>query len=378
MATNDSPLVLVTGINGYIGSAAVLQFLAAGYRVRGTVRSLSTYKPALVEAFSSYIEAGTLQLVEVSDFFAPDAWDHVVRGVHGIAHVAAPGMRSEDTTTDPNIIIPQVRDGMTNLLRAAQSRAGPQLKSVVLLSSLAAIMRFKQDPGYRYTGDESVNTQYIDMAIQRAAKPNPGLVYTAIKAAIEQAFFDFVGQQPDGPDRSSSSAFAGTVVSPSFVIGPVVVRPRDPTALPASVRSAWHVVAGGPWPADFPFPAFVDVRDVARALVFAVQQPDRAASQRLLLSAYRINFQAYADGLREKLPERRDAIRQGEPGEGYPADYVTWGAEEVGTDGSRFVQLSGQDYIPFPQCIVDTAKSFQPYMDEGKDKELGDEVPVLY
>jgi nucleoside-diphosphate-sugar epimerase len=33
-------LVLVTGVNGFIGSHVADQFLAAGYRVRGTARDL--------------------------------------------------------------------------------------------------------------------------------------------------------------------------------------------------------------------------------------------------------------------------------------------------------------------------------------------------
>ena len=42
MTTNDSkPLVLVTGATGYIAGHCIRELLEHGYRVRGTVRSLS-------------------------------------------------------------------------------------------------------------------------------------------------------------------------------------------------------------------------------------------------------------------------------------------------------------------------------------------------
>lgn len=36
-----APLVLVTGVSGFLGAHCAQQLLAAGYRVRGTVRSLN-------------------------------------------------------------------------------------------------------------------------------------------------------------------------------------------------------------------------------------------------------------------------------------------------------------------------------------------------
>jgi nucleoside-diphosphate-sugar epimerase len=36
---NKGDLVLITGVSGYIASQTANQFLEAGYRVRGTVRS---------------------------------------------------------------------------------------------------------------------------------------------------------------------------------------------------------------------------------------------------------------------------------------------------------------------------------------------------
>jgi uncharacterized protein YbjT (DUF2867 family) len=81
-----SSLVLVTGANGLIASHAADQLLAAGYRVRGAVRSLS--RSAYLEPlYAARHGPGRFALVAVPDVTVPGAWDDAVRGVAGIAHV---------------------------------------------------------------------------------------------------------------------------------------------------------------------------------------------------------------------------------------------------------------------------------------------------
>lgn len=240
----------------------------------------------------------------------------------------------------------------------------------MLLSSLAAMMSMEDAPGKRYTGDE-FNPQYVDMAIGLGANSPPGLNYAAVKVAAEQGFWDFI----NAPDRKSS--FVGVSVNPSFVLGPVVVRPEDPRALVASAQMIWHVFGGGAWPEDFRTPAYVDVRDVARAVVLGVQDPEKFSGKRLLLSAYKGSVQTMADILRQEFPERKDIIRAGDLDHGRSPDDISWGEEEVGMDGSRFEDLSGQKYLSYRESVVGTAKSMIPYLEAGKDKELGDEVPTL-
>jgi hypothetical protein len=71
--------VLVTGVNGFIGSHVTDQFLQYGYKVRGTVRDtvknawLSTY-------FDKNYGPGTFELVSVPDMTAEGAYDEVIKG----------------------------------------------------------------------------------------------------------------------------------------------------------------------------------------------------------------------------------------------------------------------------------------------------------
>ena len=80
----EKPIVLVTGANGYIAGQTIAAFLAAGYAVRGTVRSRSSAK-AHVEALAQYGDA--LEIVEVPDIIAPGAFDVAVKGNAPYMHI---------------------------------------------------------------------------------------------------------------------------------------------------------------------------------------------------------------------------------------------------------------------------------------------------
>jgi nucleoside-diphosphate-sugar epimerase len=78
-ASNEAPLVLVTGASGFIGSWTAYGALKLGYRVRGTVRSLKN------EAKISHLRdlcPGSrykMELVE-ADLTSDEGWDAAVAG----------------------------------------------------------------------------------------------------------------------------------------------------------------------------------------------------------------------------------------------------------------------------------------------------------
>lgn len=75
-------LILVTGVNGYVGSHVADQFLRFGYKVRGTVRD--TEKSAWIDTyFDQKYGAGNFELVGVEDLSNPDALKEVLGGKHG-------------------------------------------------------------------------------------------------------------------------------------------------------------------------------------------------------------------------------------------------------------------------------------------------------
>ena len=81
-------LVLITGVSGFIASHTANQFLEAGYRVRGTVRSLEK-ADWLYKLFDEKYGKGKFEASVVPDMMAEDAFNEAVKGVAGICHMAS-------------------------------------------------------------------------------------------------------------------------------------------------------------------------------------------------------------------------------------------------------------------------------------------------
>ena len=86
---NDSDLVLVTGASGYIATHIVKQLLELGYRVRGTVRSLTDDKK--VAPLRKLVDKSKheLELVE-ADLLNENSWLDAVKGCTYVLHTASP------------------------------------------------------------------------------------------------------------------------------------------------------------------------------------------------------------------------------------------------------------------------------------------------
>lgn len=199
-------IILVTGLTGYIATHIAQQLFAGGYNVRGTVRDLSKASWLKDELFSTEHAAGKLELVQVPDLAAPEAFNEAVKGVSGVAHVAT--ITSFDP--DPNNVIPQTVEGVLSLLRAAAAQ--PSVRRVVYTSTAAAAVM--PIPGVEgQIGRDSWN----DAAVQAAWAPPPYegsralLTYIASKVEAEKAVWKFAKEQNPG--------FTVNVVSPFTTLG---------------------------------------------------------------------------------------------------------------------------------------------------------------
>lgn len=79
--TSNGKTVLVTGINGYIGSHVGLEALSRGYSLRGTSRSIASTHALLAGPLAPY--ADRIEIVEVPDITVPHAFDAAVKGAWG-------------------------------------------------------------------------------------------------------------------------------------------------------------------------------------------------------------------------------------------------------------------------------------------------------
>ncbi|KAI0020016.1 NAD(P)-binding protein [Xylariomycetidae sp. FL0641] len=298
-------LVLVTGANGLLGSHAVDQLLAAGYRVRGSVRD-----PARCAWLRRHADArhgpGRLELARVPDLAAPGAWDAAVRGVAGVVAVA--GGHGLDTA-DVDAAVAAELPAFVGLLEAAAREGGGGGGGSSSSSSVKAFVHTGSAWAAFTPAADRPRTldpwAFNDDAVRRAAAARStgsgGLApYMATKTLVERRVWDWV--------RRERPPFAFNVVLPETVIG-AVVDARGQGVVPSTagmVKQLWDG-GDGDLAAHRALPPqwHVDTRDVGLLLVAALVTPgvDR---ERLFAFGDRYSWPRIARLLREWYPERRD------------------------------------------------------------------------
>ena len=79
LAIPKDSVVLVTGVNGYIGSNVADQLMEAGYRVRGTTRDFSKAQ-GLIGFWERKFGRDRFDIVTVADMAHDGAFDEAVKG----------------------------------------------------------------------------------------------------------------------------------------------------------------------------------------------------------------------------------------------------------------------------------------------------------
>lgn len=309
------------------------------------------------EPFKSYASAGRFSIVQVPDITLPGAFDDAVRGCHAIAHTASPMSLN---FSDPEPVINTAVQGVRSVLDSAHLSAGAgssTVKSFVLLSSIAAVIGKKPDDNEDYKFTETDWDDVSQTEVARLGKQTPSMmIYKASKTAAERAMWDF--------QRDEKPTFTLTTVNPVYVWGPPLLFPEDPEDLNMTAKVAWTVFSGQEIPPPFGGSSgSVDVRDVARLILFAVQEKEKASNQRFIAASGVRSHQAVADILRETYPERRDIIKEGNPGEGYLPDYsVPEDSPAAKIDNSKAVRVTGKEWINPKQSVLDAAKALERYL----------------
>ncbi|RYP56752.1 hypothetical protein DL771_011620 [Monosporascus sp. 5C6A] len=318
--------ILVTGLNGYLAGRVAEAVLKAGYRVRGTVRRLATglrVQEALIELGYN---KDLVEVIQVSDITQPSAFDEAAFGCTAIIHTASP--TDVSGTTDAAEVIRRAVSSTIAVLHSAE-KAGPQLQSVVYMSSCAAI--FNTPPEVKVHTERDWNTTSEALVDRLGSEAGALVGYAASKTAAEKAFWKFRDERKPG---FALAAVQGTLV--------------------------WKVVMGEDIPDPLPiYDATIDVRDIARVLVWAALHPKEADGERYLCSAASGGAQAIADILNKHMPGLQ--VKRGNPGKGYKPDY----SEPEGAtafDSSKAVKATGQGWIPYETSVLDTAGVLQQYL----------------
>ncbi|VUC27433.1 unnamed protein product [Clonostachys rosea] len=281
-------LILITGVNGFVASVLAQVCLDQGYHVRGTVRSVAKHQP-LLSAFGP-----KFSLVEVPDIFADNAFDEAVKGVDGVAHVAA----TTQFTPDPSLIDEAVK-GVTNLLAAAAKE--PSVKRVVVTSSKAACMYPKPGISYELT-QETYNQEAMDELKAPFDGKNPlwrGMViYCVAKATAEQRAFEWV--------RENKPHFVFNTVVPNLNMGTVpALQHLGFISSSSLIESVVRGIAVGP--AIFTSEWFVNVEDTALLHLGALTL-EEVQNERILAMAGPFSWTKILEIIRRLYPERQSIL----------------------------------------------------------------------
>ncbi|KAJ7150152.1 hypothetical protein C8R43DRAFT_1192112 [Mycena crocata] len=178
-------VVLVTGINGFLGTYTALAFLDAGYTVKGTARTAVKAQDWILH-FPAH--AAAYQHAVVEDMVAPGAFDDAVKGCDIIVHVASPNNPQENLDNEASTLLPAI-NGTRNILKS--TKLEPRIRRVVFTSTLAAcLVTSEAEPDKIYTEADWNPSTYE----QAKVSTNPRFVYGASKALSERAFWGQSGR----------------------------------------------------------------------------------------------------------------------------------------------------------------------------------------
>lgn len=353
---SQSERVLLTGGNGFVGSAVLVALCEAGYNVHAVVRRQDaidkTSAHPLIKRFSDKIQWSIIPDISKSDAFL-----EVVKGCHHIVHVASPippfPPRPMDMRTP-------AMDGTRAILNAAESE--PLVKRVVITGSIASLMKPEHalfnhpdfENGLPYMSGDT----YYPVPAERPDDATSHVFhrYGDSKIASGNLVRDYAAAH-------RGSHFQLVLLCPGWVVGPgLFVTNKTEAVGTANLTMAWTMVdlrgALNPAlgvPADQPTPLrteFVWVDDVALGHVRALTVP--------LPSKTNLEVWVLAvDGPKgPRIEDIEEILKRRSP---EIAKHLTFAGRvkgiEVNHDGARTQEeLLGKSYVPFEEQVVRSVK----------------------
>lgn len=282
--------VLVTGVNGLLGSHIANQFLAAGYNVRGTVRSAE--KNSWMRAFFKERYANVnFELCEVRDMAVDGSFDEAVRGCSGVIHTTSSITLQ---TPEPE---PAISENTKTVLTCLESAtAEKSVKRFVLTSSAWAISAPRSNTDFVVSAKDWNEQSIQDAYAVGTPASNPMTIFMGAKTIAEKESWKFV--------KDRKPAFVLNTVNPDTVFGAVL----DPEhqGMPSTSGLIRMLFKGqGLDILKFIEPQyFCDAADQARLHVGALIHPS-AANERFVGHADRWNWNDILKMFREWYPDEK-------------------------------------------------------------------------
>ncbi len=265
--------VLVTGGSGFVGAHCIVSLLAAGYRVRTTVRSLAREAEVRAMLKAGGAEAGEALSFAAADLTSDAGWPEAVAGCDFVLHVASPFPPGAPKHED-ELIVP-AREGAS--ARAPRRAGGGREARGVDLVLRRHRLRPRADEPALHRG-----------RLERRERPSERL----------REIQDPRGARGLGLGRRAREALELSVVNPVGILGPVL-GPDLSTSILIVQRLMDGAMPGCP---RLSF-GLVDVRDVADLHLRAMTHPAARGERFLAVAGSFVSMQEIAKVLKARLGE---------------------------------------------------------------------------
>ena len=242
--------IMVTGGSGYIGSWVVKELLEKGYTVRLTVRDKTKTSGFDHLAKIADNTSGTLEIWE-ADLMQQGSFNEAAKDSDAIIHVASPfTLKFKDAQKE---LIDPALQGTRNVLEAANLSG--TVKRIVLTSSVAAV--YGDNCDMTNAGLSEFTEAHFNCTSSPTHQP-----YSYSKLVAEKAAWEMHDLQ---------NQWKLVVINPSFVMGPSLTQNSRSESL-----SFMNDMISGKFRMGVPHLefSFVDVRDVAKAHILALENED--------------------------------------------------------------------------------------------------------
>ncbi|KAJ2981871.1 hypothetical protein NQ176_g1753 [Zarea fungicola] len=329
-----SQTILVTGANGYVALHVIKRALAEGFQVIGTVRSaLAASKVKAIFPNKST----ALILTQIHNITEAESFEQAftLAPITAVINTASP-LINDPLDVRADVLDPAIQSGVA-ILKAVSRFGGSSCKRVIHVSSFTACrdLSLGNAPGKVFTPND-----WNPLTYEEAADGGNMTAYMGSKALAERSMWDWM--------RENKASFDFVSVNPSAIFGPHVGS-VDLDNLNVSTRMLWELVVPSPNPTPYNsrhLGSWVDVRDVAAALLQAVKVPEAGGER--FLAAQRCHWQLIRDKTRELFPELARRIDAGEPGSWEAARDSTYNV-----DGSKVQKLLSIQYRTIEECLRD-------------------------
>lgn len=277
--------VLVTGGTGFIGTYCIIQLLEQGYTVHTSVRDLKKEATLreVIKANSNLDDSIIEHKLKVfqADVTKDDGWADAFQGVDHVLHVASPFPLSEPE--DPNDLIIPAKEGTLRVLKFATSF--PSVNHVVITSSFASVGYGHGERAEQLTEKDFTNVDAVSNT------------YVKSKTIAELAAWDYVNSDAN---KKSQSPITLTAINPSFVFGPPLKKSPDSSSSLKMVNNLLDGTLENGCPNMYM--SVIDVRDVAKIHVLALQTPEAEGNRYILTTGENVPFLEIAKIISEGLP----------------------------------------------------------------------------